>query len=244
MNHSQFLVSLFLSPPRVEVYFSCSSHATIYLGLFRITSALRCGSFLACSCHTMSSSNMKSLSISIVIGAFSPIINAALAPAATGLSYVVPPPSSNGGKAWVDAFARAEKLVVEMTLSEKVSIFLLYCMIERLMSLHRSVWLPVRLAHVQAILETSLVLEYPRCASRTVQLVFDLHLDIPNSLPVLLLQQPGMLNLCTTALMLWAKSSMIWVFMLHWLWSLAVPLVGLHTAVDTGRAGQRTSINK
>ncbi|PMD61671.1 glycoside hydrolase family 3 protein [Hyaloscypha bicolor E] len=46
----------------------------------------------------MSSSNMKSLSISIVIGAFSPIINAALAPAATGLSYVVPPPSSNGGK--------------------------------------------------------------------------------------------------------------------------------------------------
>lgn len=64
---------------------------------------------------------MKSLSISIVIGAFSPIINAALAPAATGLSYVVPPPSSNGGKAWVDAFARAEKLVVEMTLSEKVS---------------------------------------------------------------------------------------------------------------------------
>lgn len=46
---------------------------------------------------------------------------AALAPAATSLSYVISPPVADGGKAWKDAHAQAAELVAEMTLEEKVS---------------------------------------------------------------------------------------------------------------------------
>jgi hypothetical protein len=42
-------------------------------------------------------------------------------PNATGLSYAVPPPNSNGGKAWKEAHSRAVDLVAQMTLKEKVS---------------------------------------------------------------------------------------------------------------------------
>ncbi|KAB8217573.1 glycoside hydrolase superfamily [Aspergillus novoparasiticus] len=47
---------------------------------------------------------------------------AALAPAATSLSYVISPPVADGGKAWRDAHAQAAELVAEMTLEEKVSV--------------------------------------------------------------------------------------------------------------------------
>ncbi|KAJ1710850.1 hypothetical protein AFGD_012614 [Aspergillus flavus] len=47
---------------------------------------------------------------------------AALAPAATSLSYVISPPVADGGKAWRDAYAQAAELVAEMTLEEKVSV--------------------------------------------------------------------------------------------------------------------------
>ncbi|CRL20762.1 Glycoside hydrolase, family 3, C-terminal [Penicillium camemberti] len=46
----------------------------------------------------------------------------ALAPAATGLSYVVPPPAADGGKAWKAAHSRAQGLVAQMTLQEKVNL--------------------------------------------------------------------------------------------------------------------------
>lgn len=41
-------------------------------------------------------------------------------PNATGLSYAVPAPQANGGKAWKDAHDRARGLVNQMTLEEKV----------------------------------------------------------------------------------------------------------------------------
>lgn len=44
-------------------------------------------------------------------------------PNATGLSYAVPPPNSNGGKAWKEAHGRARSLVDQMTVTEKVSVF-------------------------------------------------------------------------------------------------------------------------
>ncbi|RAQ73303.1 hypothetical protein COH21_011232 [Aspergillus flavus] len=47
---------------------------------------------------------------------------AALAPAATSLSYVISPPVADGGKAWRNAHAQAAELVAEMTLEEKVSV--------------------------------------------------------------------------------------------------------------------------
>ena len=43
-------------------------------------------------------------------------------PNATGLSYAVPPPTSNGGKAWKVAHGRAVDLVSQMTLKEMVTI--------------------------------------------------------------------------------------------------------------------------
>lgn len=43
-------------------------------------------------------------------------------PNATGLSYAVPPPKSNGGKAWKEAHGRAVELVSQMNITEKVRI--------------------------------------------------------------------------------------------------------------------------
>ncbi|KAJ6133532.1 Glycoside hydrolase family 3 [Penicillium samsonianum] len=46
----------------------------------------------------------------------------ALTPSATGLSYVVPPPAADGGMAWKAANLRAQGLVAQMTLQEKVDL--------------------------------------------------------------------------------------------------------------------------
>lgn len=46
----------------------------------------------------------------------------AIAPAATDLSYVVPPPAADGGKTWKAAHSRAQGLVAQMTLQEKVNL--------------------------------------------------------------------------------------------------------------------------
>lgn len=45
-------------------------------------------------------------------------------PNATGLSYAVPPPDSNGGKAWKDAHGRAREFVNQMTVKEKVRLYM------------------------------------------------------------------------------------------------------------------------
>lgn len=52
-------------------------------------------------------------------------------PNATGLSYAVPPPNSNGGKAWKDAHGRAVDLVQQMTIEEKVSFASFACDLQK-----------------------------------------------------------------------------------------------------------------
>lgn len=93
-----------------------------------------------------------SLLISI---ALSRIVFAALAPAATALSYVVPPPVADGGNAWKDAYTRATELVAEMNLKEKIDM------------------VTGQAGPCAAILAMSLVSEFPECASRMVLLAFD-----------------------------------------------------------------------
>ncbi|KFY13084.1 hypothetical protein V491_06524 [Pseudogymnoascus sp. VKM F-3775] len=66
---------------------------------------------------------MRDLLLRLLIAiASSRLSSAALAPAATALSYIVPPPVANGGKAWKDAHTKATSLIAEMTLEEKVHI--------------------------------------------------------------------------------------------------------------------------